>query len=72
MLKSEEGDFDEVKKLLSDPKAFDVNAQNKNGYTALALATKGGFFEIVQSLINVGANVNVSNNVNSKNPFHPS
>lgn len=72
MLKAEEGDFDEVRKLLSDAKSFDVNAQNKNGYTALSLATKGGFYEIVQTLINVGANVNINNNVISKNPIHPS
>lgn len=42
MFKAEEGNLDEVKNILND-KSIDLNATNRNGYTALTLATKSGF-----------------------------
>lgn len=63
MLKAEEGSVEEVRKILTENKHLDVNAVNKNGYTALSLATKGGFQAIVAALILGGANVNLANNV---------
>jgi len=63
MLKAEEGSVEEVRKILTENKHLDVNAVNKNGYTALSLATKGGFQAIVAALILAGANVNLANNV---------
>ena len=64
MLRAEEGDVDEVKKLLNE-QHIDVNSANKNGYSALALATKGGFYNVVGVLILAGGNVNQPNNVSA-------
>lgn len=36
-----------------------VNALDKDGYTALAIACKEGFYDIALSLINSGAYINV-------------
>ncbi|ORX83130.1 ankyrin [Anaeromyces robustus] len=43
-------------------KSVNINEVNKNGETALILATKGQFCEIVKVLINAGADVNAVTN----------
>ena len=63
MIKAEEGNFEEVKKILTEKKFTDVNALNKNGYSALALAVKNGYFGIAANLLVSGADVNLKNNV---------
>jgi len=63
MLKAEEGDFEEVRKLLKDPNQANVNLTNRNGYTALALACKGGFYRVADALIQAGSDLNIKNNV---------
>ena len=63
MLRAEEGNLDDVKKILTENPHYDINATNKNGSTALALATKSGYYGIVQTLIKAGADVNIKNNV---------
>lgn len=62
MLRTEEGDANEVLSVLNGIKQIDVNAMNKKGYTALALAVKNGFLDIATLLISRGANVNTRNN----------
>jgi ankyrin repeat protein len=69
MLKAEEGNFDEVRRILTETKGQEVNSANKNGYTALALAVKGGYYQISGLLISSGADVNIPNNVIISN-FH--
>jgi ankyrin repeat protein len=63
MLKAEEGNLEEVRSILSSQSNLDINATNKHGYTALALATKGGFHNIVAALVLAGADVNQRNTV---------
>lgn len=63
MLRTEEGDYNEVLNILNGIKQLDVNAVNKKGYSALALAVKSGFVDIVELLITRGADVNTRNNV---------
>ena len=70
MLKAEEGNFDEIQRILTEIPNIDVNAVNRNGYTALALATKNGHGAIVDVLLNAKANVNMKNNVYVCEIFH--
>ena len=63
MLRAEEGNFDEVQNLLSGLRQIDINSINKKGYTALAIAVKNGYLEIVRILLSKGASVNTKNNV---------
>ena len=63
MIKAEEGNFEEVKKILIERKFTDINALNKNGYSALALSVKNGYFGIAANLLVSGADVNLKNNV---------
>jgi len=67
MLKSEEGDLDQVKKILTEKHENNINAVNRNGYTALSLAVKGGYYRIANVLIEAGADINIKNNVNFNN-----
>ena len=53
---AERGDYVEVKKLIEE--GADVNAQDKQGFTALMIASKEGNIEIAKLLIEEGANVN--------------
>lgn len=53
------GDLDAVKLLLM---STDVNSQDENGRTALIEATRGGQVEVVQLLINSGADVYIRDN----------
>jgi len=63
MLKVEEGNYDEVHRILTEIRNIDINSSNKKGYTALALGVKAGHLEIVKLLISAGAEVNTKNNV---------
>jgi ankyrin repeat protein len=63
MLRTEEGNIEEIHRILTEHPGFDINAQNRNGSTALALATKNGAYDIVSVLIQAGADVNLPNNV---------
>lgn len=50
---AQRGDISSVKSLLN--KGADMNAKNKNGWTASMLASKNGHTEIVQLLKKAGA-----------------
>ena len=63
MLNAEQGNLDEVKRIIQERKNLDVNQMNKKGYTSLALAVKSGNLTIVRELIAAGADVNIRNNV---------
>lgn len=63
MLKAEEGNMEEVRRIITELKNIDINAINKKGYTSLALAVKAGHFEIVKLLISLGGDPNIKNNV---------
>lgn len=63
MLKAEEGNLEEVQKILADSQQSNINAVNRNGSTALSLAAKSGHLNVVDILINNGADVNIKNNV---------
>jgi len=52
-----EGDIDTVQELLS--KKVNVNAQDKEGKTALMIASMEGFHDIVDLLLDRKANVNI-------------
>jgi ankyrin repeat protein len=56
----ERGDLDAVKQLLASEQLEFRNAQ---GYTALQIAARMGFTDIVQVLAAAGASVNAANNV---------
>lgn len=56
-----EQDNPELVKLLIE-KGADVNAKDKDGYTALMRAIKKGYLEIARALINNNADVNVKSN----------
>ena len=60
MIACEEGDTEKAKSLLG---SSNINAKNQHGYTALALAIKGGFTELVRLLLEAGASPNAINNV---------
>lgn len=63
MLKSEEGDLDQVKKILTEKHENNINTTNRNGYTAFSLAVKGGYYRIANALVEAGADINIKNNV---------
>ena len=64
MLRCEEGNLPVVRQLLSQG-GFDVNAANKSGHTALALAVKAGDQGVLQELLSQGAEIDRANNVNA-------
>lgn len=68
MLNAEQGNLDEVKRIIQERKNLDINQANKKGYTSLALAVKSGNLAIVKELIAAGADVNIRNSV-SKLPL---
>ena len=62
MMECEEGNIQRVyQELEKNPSK--INAQNNHGYTAILIAVKYSHPEIVQYLINTGADVNITNNV---------
>ncbi len=63
MLKAEESNYEEVLEILNSGRLIDINAINKKGNTALALAVKTGSFDVIKLLISHGADVNIKNNV---------
>ena len=63
MFKAEEGNLDEIKKILAENRNLDINATNRNGYTALSLATKNGYTMVAQHLIQAKADMNIANHV---------
>mgnify|MGYP001597283359 CR=1 FL=1 len=63
MISSEEGDFEGVKKALTNlQKPQEIDLKNDIGYTSLALSVKNGHGNICKILIKHGANVNSVNN----------
>jgi ankyrin repeat protein len=56
----EKGDLDTVKQVLSPS---DIELKNSQGLTALSIASKAGYNNIVQCLLEAGANINTLNNV---------
>ena len=54
------GDLDEVNVLLSSS-TIDINSENNQGNTALMYACKHGHTQIVNALIEAGANINLQN-----------
>ena len=52
--------IEEIQKLLNK-KSIDINAQDKDGYTAIAWAVKNNNLAIVNLLLNYNANVNIQN-----------
>jgi len=69
MLRAEESNYDEVLNILTSNRQIDINAINRKGYTALAIAVKTGSYDIVKLLISKGADVNMKNNVKQIFPF---
>ncbi|XP_077988319.1 tyrosine-protein kinase HTK16-like [Glandiceps talaboti] len=53
-----EGDLCYAKEILNDPLCVDVNARNSSGRTALHDAAYNGLDDIVNALLDAGANVN--------------
>lgn len=67
MKKSFTGNHFEIVQMLLEHKP-NVNALDKDGYTALAIACKEGYYDIALALINSGAYINVQ--VLYKTTFH--
>jgi len=65
MLQAEQGNVEEVRKLLGSIKNLDINQVNKKGSTALALGIKSGSLAVTKELVNAGADVNIKNHVSS-------
>lgn len=63
MLQAEQGNIEEVQRLLASGKKFDINQVNKKGSTALALGIKSGSLAVTKELIAAGADVNIKNHV---------
>lgn len=63
MLRCEEGNVEDIHRILTENPSYDINAMNRNGSTALSIATKNGNLAIVDLLISAGADVNLPNNV---------
>jgi len=64
MLRAEEGNLEEVLNILNNPRQQpDINAINKRGSTALAVAVKAGAYEVSKVLLSKGADPNIKNNV---------
>jgi hypothetical protein len=57
---AETGNVEEAKRLIQ--KGADVNAKDKEGWTALMMATLHGKIEIVKLLIDMGVDVNANDN----------
>lgn len=62
MLKVEEGDLDEVKRLTAEQPEH-IDFQNKSGQTALFLAVRRGNLAMVGALLMKNANINIRNKV---------
>jgi ankyrin repeat protein len=62
MLRVEEGNIQEITNQLKNP-TTKINAQNKSGQSALALAVRNGNINVGSLLINTGADVNLKNKV---------
>lgn len=65
MISAAEGNVAEVQRILAQQKVTDVNAVNKNGYTALALAVRSGSYSIAGKLLVSGADPNIKNHVST-------
>ncbi|CAI9731786.1 repeat domain-containing 46-like [Octopus vulgaris] len=63
-----DGDISKVKELL-DLKTYDTNEQTNSGKTALHLAAIRGYSEIIELLLNHGANPNIKDR-NGNTPLH--
>jgi serine/threonine-protein phosphatase 6 regulatory ankyrin repeat subunit B len=61
MIAAEKGDLTTVQALLGAPE-IDINAQNDGGFTALYVAGFYGNYDVVKTLINHGASVNLADN----------
>ncbi len=62
------GDLAEVKLLLS--KGADVNSTDDVGWSALHYAAHHGHTEVVKTLIQAGANLNVQPKIDGRTPLH--
>ncbi|KAJ3641463.1 hypothetical protein Zmor_027970 [Zophobas morio] len=67
VIDSQEDNGDVVKLLIE--KGIDVNAQDRNGTTALQLACRNGNYENTEMLLNFGASINTADN-NNNNALH--
>ena len=56
------GDIGALNKLLAGNSSYNVNAQNTGGTTVLMFAAAQGHDDIVQLLLNLGANQNLQDN----------
>ncbi len=62
LLAVSENDASKVKKLLADPEVranLNLDAEDKNGYTALMIATESGNVEIIKNLLIAGADPDI-------------
>ena len=57
LLKTSDGDFEQVLNLIED--GVDVNVQDENGMTPLMIASQAGNEHLVEELIKAGAGVNI-------------
>ncbi len=62
---AEEGDIEKLKSLIE--KGVDVNAKDKEGYTAIYDAAARGHKDVVELLINKGAEINIHVDIEAKN-----